>query len=84
MSKTISITTMEAVVAKEALNKYLLDAEIAAAEYETLEAKKETSYNVPLIHPRVIVNAGKTVVNALNKALSLPKDPFDFSKEDEE
>jgi hypothetical protein len=71
MPRSIELSTLELVVAREALQKYKHKADVKATEYEAELAKAEGKpYNIPLIHPRLIADAAQQVLDSVNKALT--------------
>jgi hypothetical protein len=74
MPRGIELSTLELVVAKEAIQEYYKRALEKATSYEADEAKgKDNVYNIPLIHPRILVRAAESVSEAIEKALQAEK-----------
>lgn len=65
MRDKLNLNAIEAIVVHQALQDFHKRAEIEATEYEVKEAKEERIYGVPLIHPRVIANTCKNLIEEL-------------------
>lgn len=71
MPRNVELSTLELIITREAMQKYYNKAFVKATEYEAEQAaNKDKSYNVPLIHPRVIADAAEQVLESVNKALT--------------
>lgn len=74
MARNVEMSTLELVVAREALQKYYNKADIKATEYEAELKKGEGKpYNIPLVHPRILADAAQQVLDSIHKALAAEK-----------